>query len=88
MKQGILKWFGILAIVLSLFSFAGIVSAHTGDDNYSHHGMMEGMYGGFGMWAPSGILFPVFHMKKQFVTYNTKGSSIFNTTSSNDFDTR
>lgn len=35
--------------------------------------------GGFGMWNFKGVLFPSYYMKKSFVKYNKKGSSIFDT---------
>jgi len=51
---------------LSLISFlvltiglTGFVSAHTGDDDYGHHGMMGGFYGG-GMYNDMGVFGLVF----------------------------
>jgi len=42
--------------------------------------------GGFGMWDIDGRVFPVYTMKKSFVKYNKKGSSILETVSSSDID--
>ena len=41
------KIISIFGVILVLMSFA---SAHAGEDDYSHHGMMDGMYGYGFMW--------------------------------------
>ena len=35
-----------MILLLVLISLTGFVSAHSGDDGYSHHGMMSCFYGG------------------------------------------
>jgi len=41
-KYGMFALSGLLSVLL----LASPILAHVGDDNYSHHGMMDGSYGG------------------------------------------
>ena len=43
-----------------LFNLIGFISAHTGEDDYAHHGMMSGMMGNYGTdWWIFGWLFSI-----------------------------
>lgn len=46
-----MKKTSLIYFVLTLFvSLTGFVSAHTGDDNFSHHGLMESGFMWFFGW--------------------------------------